>query len=216
MRGVTLDDLLTAALTGLPYHQLRLGREAKRYARRITNRACPDFPDDRHEEVCHEAFVALWMRGAGALAHGTALKAFRKAVIAAARTVRRDYAAPGERTRPASRKNAPPPPRVAAEDIGAIPDDDMLARATVTEGEHSYVDVDRLSSVGAAAAMTAIETCLDVERILATAPVPIATALRLIHVDDLPVATAAQIVALSRFQLRRRIDAFQAVWAAAA
>ena len=45
---------------------------------------------------------------------------------------------------------------------------------------------------------------------------PIATALRLIHVDDVPVATAAQAIALSRFQLRRRIDAFQAVWAAAA
>ncbi len=216
MRGVTLDDLITAALTGQPYHQLRLGREAKRYARRITNRACPDFPEDRHEEVAHEAFVALWWRGAGVLAEGTALKAFRKAVIAAARTVRRDYAAPGERTRPPSRKNPPPRPCVAAEDIGTIPNDEALARATITEGEHSYLDLDRLPSAAAAADIAAIETRFDAQRIFATAPPPIATALKLIHIEEIPVAEVAQIVALSRFQLHRRIGAFQAAWAAAA
>lgn len=216
MRGVTLDDLLTAALTGQPYNQLRLGREAKRYARRITNRAGPDFPQDRHEEVCHEAFVALWMQASAVLNCGTAQKAFRKAVIAAIRTVRRDYAAPGERTRLPSRKKPPASPRVAAEDIGMIPDFEMLARATVREGEHSYVDVDQLPSPKAAAAIAEIDTRFDVERLLAAAPVPISTALRLIHIYEVPVAETAKIVALSRFQLHRRIDAFQALWAAAA
>jgi DNA-directed RNA polymerase specialized sigma24 family protein len=216
MRGVTLDDLLTAALTGLPYNQLRLGREAKRYARRITNRAGPDFPEDRHEEVCHEAFVALWMRGAGVLTSGSAQKAFRKAVIAAVRTVRRDYAQPGERTRLPSRKKPPAPPRVAAEDIGVIPDADALANATVVEGEHSRIDVDRLPSASATAALTAIDIRHDLDRILATASPPVAAALRLIHFDHIAFAETAKAVALSRFQLRRRIDAFQAVWAAAA
>ena len=216
MRGVTLNDLLTAALTGQPYHQLRLGREAKRYARRISNRACPDFPEDRHEEVAHEAFVALWWRGADVLTEGTALKAFRKAVIAAARSVRRDYAAPGERTRLPSRKNPPPPSCVAAEDIGAIPDAETLQRATVSEGEHSHVDIDRLPSRTAADELAAIDHRLDAERILSTASVPVATALRLIHIDDFAVADAARKVALSRFQVRRRIDAFQSLWMAAA
>lgn len=216
MRGVTLDNLLTAALTGQPYHQLRLGREAKRYARRITNRACPDFPEDRHEEVAHEAFVALWWRGAGVLSQGTALNAFRKAVIAAVRTVRRDYAAPGDRTRPPSRKAPPALSRVAAEHIGMIPDDETLAHATMTKGEHSYIDLDRLPSAEATAEIAAIETRIDLERIVVTAPMPVATALKLIHLDDIPVAEVAQVVALSRFQLHRRIGAFKAMWAAAA
>lgn len=216
MRGVTLDNLLTAALTGQPYHQLRLGREAKRYARRITNRACPDFPEDRHEEVAHEAFVALWWRGAGVLSQGTALNAFRKAVIAAVRTVRRDYAAPGDRTRPPSRMAPPAPSRVAAEHIGMIPDGETLAHATMTKGEHSYIDLDRLPSAEATAEIAAIETRIDLERIVATAPTPVATALKLIHLDGIPVAEVAKVVALSRFQLHRRIGAFQAMWASAA
>lgn len=216
MRGVTLDNLLTAALTGQPYHQLRLGREAKRYARRITSRVCPDFPEDRHEEVAHEAFVALWCRGSGVLSQGTALKAFRKAVISAVRTVRRDYATPGERTRLPARKAPPAPSRVAAEHIGMIPDDETLAHATMAQGEHSYIDLDRLPSAGATAEIAAIETRIDLERILATAPTPVATALKLIHIDDIPVAEAAKVVNLSRFQLHRRIDIFQAMWAAAA
>lgn len=197
MSGVTLDVLLTAALTGRPYNQLRLGREAKRYARRITNRAGPDFPEDRHEKVCHEAFVALWMHGA------------------AVRAVRRNYAAPGARTRLPSRKKPPTPPRAAAEDIGVIPDAEALARATTSEGEHSYVDLDQFASPSAATALMDINTRIDVERILATAPVPIAAALQLIHIDEIPVAETAKIVALSRFQLHRRIDASQAIWAAA-
>lgn len=216
MRGITLDNLFTAALTGLPYNQLRLSREAKRYARRITNRAGADFPEERHEEVCHEAFVSLWMRGAGVLTSGSAQKTFRKVVIAAVGTVRRNYAAPGVRTRPPSRKKPPAAPRVVAEDIGVILDADALTNATVVEGERNQIDVNRLPSTSATADLTTINIRHDLDRILATAPAPVATALRLIHFDDIAFTETAKAVALSSFQLRRRIDAFQAIWAAAA
>ena len=90
MRGVNLDSLIVSALTRRPYNQARLGREAALYARRITNRACRDFPEDRHDEVCQEAFAALFAAGEYALAGTTGRALFRKAVIAAIRAVRRD------------------------------------------------------------------------------------------------------------------------------
>ena len=216
MRGVNLDSLIVLALTRRPYNQARLGREAALYARRITNRACCDFPEDRHEEVCQEAFVALFAAGEEALAGTTGRALFRKAVIAAIRAVRRDYAPPGERTRRSPRTAPAMPARVAAEHIDAIPDADMIAKATIREEEYSQLDFDSLPSPTAAAELAAIEYSIDAERMLITAPAAVATVLRLIHVDGEMVGDAAAMVGLSRFQFHRQFSAFQARWALAA
>lgn len=216
MRGINLDSLIVLALTRHPYNQARLGREAALYARRITNRACRDFPEDRHEEVCQEAFVALFATGEEALASTTGRALFRKAVIAAIRAVRRDYAAPGERTRRSPRKAPAMPARVAAEHIDAIPDADMIVKATIREGEYSRLDIDGLPSPVAAAEFAAIDYRIDAERMLMTAPAAVATALRLIHVEGEMVDDAAAMAGLSRFQFHRQFSAFQARWALAA
>ncbi|MEO6216481.1 MAG: hypothetical protein ABIO86_10660 [Sphingomonas sp.] len=216
MRGVNLDFLIVSALTRRPYNQARLGREAALYARRITNRSCPDFPEDRHEEVCQEAFVALFTAGEEGLADTTGLALFRKTVIAAIRAVRRDYAAPGERTRRSPRKAPPMPARVAAEHVESIPDAETIAKATVRDGEHNHLDFDRLPSPVAAADLAAVEYRIDADRMLMLAPAAVATALRLIHIDDLAMGNTAAIVSLSRFQLHRQISAFQARWDLAA
>ena len=88
---VTLDDLIRAALNGQPYNQQRLGTQARLYARRLSKSYAGDLPDDLHEEVFSQAFVELFEVGPAALAFRTGKAVFRRAVLAAIRSVRAAY-----------------------------------------------------------------------------------------------------------------------------
>lgn len=215
---VTLDHLIHAALTGQPYNQQRLGREAERYSLRVSRAKAPDLPEDLHDEICLQAFVELMKMGTGALARYSGRTLFRQAVLAAIRSVRASYAPPGERTRvPGQARGAQlPVPLVAAEDIGRIPDARLLEVATVTEGEYSCTDFDRFPDSRQVAEFQRVEDKVDADGVLKHAAPEVAHVLRLIHLDGQTMEAAAHAEKMSRFVLKRRIDSFCADWQAAA
>ncbi len=210
---VTLDTLIDAALRRLPYNQPRLGREASRYARRISMALARDLPEDLHEDIFHEAFANLLDGGAAALAGTTGRKLFRKAILTAIRTTRSNYTAPGQRTR-ASRE--PLCGRVAAADIDRIPSAQELDAATVRDGTFEILDVDRFASAEANNAVRDVEDRLDAEKIMRAAPRDLTTALRLIYFNDHRLAAVATDRGVSRFALARRIERFSMPWRLAA
>ncbi len=214
MSGVTLNVLIDAALADKPYNQQRLGIEARRYARAITNRVCADFPEDRHDEVCQQAFVELLGLGASALREKSGRALFRRAIFSAIRVVRADYAPPGQRTR--SAPGAAPPGRVAAEDIGRVADAKTIERCTIGTDAAATLDFDLLESEAAAAAIKQVEDRIDSEWSLRAAPEGVAVALRLICLDGEKIETAALSVGLDRFTFRRQVIAFRAKLQAAA
>jgi hypothetical protein len=203
---VTLDDLIKAALTGQRYNQQRLGTQARLYARRLSNIYASNLPDDLHEEIFGQAFVELFEAGAAALAHRTGKAVFRRAILAAIRSVRASYAPPGKRTRASA--NAPGR-KVAAEDVGRIADKETIQRCTVPDetGERS-IDFDLFSDSNALSAQRDAEDRLTAEQILRHAPREVGVALRLIFLDDEPVETVANSLGITRFSLNRRITAF--------
>lgn len=214
MSGVTLNILIESALLQRPHHQQRLGLQAKRYTRAVTNRFCSDFPEDRHEEVLQQAFTELLSAGPDGLATRSGLSLFRRAIFAAIRIVRADYAAPGRRTR-----TAPPgalPDKIAAEDIGRIADARTVERCTVGDAGDARIDFDLFESHEAAAAIKQCEDRVDAEWALRRAPPDVAAALRLICLDGERVEAAAEAVGVSRFVLHRRMAAFAASWRSAA
>lgn len=216
MSGVTLSNLVEAALTGRTYNHQRLGNEAKRYSRKITNRFCADFPEDRHEEVFTQAFVELCSLGPDALTGATGQALLRRGVFAAIRVVRSDYAEPGRRTRRPP-KNAPAErARIAAEDVGRIADAKTLETCTVREGEETRIEFDLFESPAASTAIRLTEDRVDLDRALDKVPPDVAAALRLVCVRGETLSFAAEEVGVSRFTLRRRMDAFCPLWRLAA
>jgi hypothetical protein len=211
---VTLDDLIGAALNGKPYNQQRLGSQARLYARRLSKSYAGDLPDDLHEEVFSQAFVELFEVGPAGLALRTGKAAFRRAVLAAIRSVRAAYTPPGSRTRAST--NAPCR-TVAAEHVGRIADKQTIQRCTVLDevGERS-IDFDLFADPNALTAQRNVEDRLEAEQILRCAPAEVAVALRLIYLNDDPVETAAINLGITRFSLNRRITAFYSNWRPAA
>ncbi|WP_114391268.1 hypothetical protein [Notoacmeibacter marinus] len=213
MSGVTLNDLFLAAFSGQPRNHQRLGREARRYARAISLRRAPDLPEDLHEEVFTEAFAQLWDMPSRMTGDQTPVELYRKAVLAAIRAVRASYAPPGQRTRP---KKSHPQPKIAAEDVGRIPDAVAIETASIGQGIERVIDLDRLPCPRASRVVDQYEHRCEARYMLARAPAPVAAALRLIYLDDEPVGEVARSLAISRFALSRRIAAFAAEWRTAA
>ena len=217
MSGVALDKLIRAMLLKQRYNQPRLGREAKRFARKLSNRFGRDLPEDIHEEVANEALARVWADGPARLADHSGLRLFSLAVMEAIRVVRTSYVQPGVPTRRAPEKGKPPPPRrVAAEDIGRVADARMIENCMVGEDEARFLDLDRLANPAASAAMQNVADRIDVERSLARAPEEVAAALRLVYFDEKPKQVAAKEMNLSRFALDRRFRAVGESWLAAA
>lgn len=211
---VTLDDLIKAALTGQRYNQQRLGTQARLYSRRLSKVYASDFPDDLHEEVFGQAFVELFEVGAAALAHRTGKAIFRRAVLAAIRSVRASYVPPGYRTRPKADEARQ---RIAAEDVGRLADKRAVERCTVLNeaGERS-IDFDLFAHPDALADQANMENRREVEQILQHAPPDVNLALRQIYLDEEPVMAVAVGLGISRFSLNRRIAIFCSNWRLAA
>ena len=215
MRGVTLNVLITAALTGQPYNHNRFGEAVKRYTRKISRRACSTLPDDLHEEIAQEAVAELFAAGGAGLAQQSGQALLRRAVLSAIRIVRSDYAAPGRRTRPPVKGEPEPVGVVAAEDAAAIVDTETIARVTDTHGDGA-IDFDLLESPAAAEGVTGMEDAVELDWALRRAPPNIAAALRLVCVEGQPLGIAAIAVSLGRSTLSRRMDAFCPRWRDAA
>lgn len=211
---VTLDDLIRAALTGhTNYNQQRLGNEAARYARRVSKARAPDLPEDLHDEIGQQAFVELFNAGPDALARHGGKGLFRRAVLAAIRAVRASYAPPGQRTRASKEMQQM---RVAAEDVGRVADRREVERCSVAEASGVVIDFDLFPDRKALEGFRRVEDGLDVDTVLSKAPHQVASALRLIHLDDEPVEAVAAQAAISRFALNRRFTTFYELMRAAA
>jgi hypothetical protein len=203
---VTLDDLIKAALTGQRYNQQRLGTQARLYARRLSKVYAAALPDDLHDEVFGQAFVELFEAGAAALANRTGKAIFRRAVLAAIRSVRSAYAPPGTRTRPNAKAAYQ---AVAAEHVGRIANKQTVQRCTVlSEAGEFSIDFDLFGDPDALAAQRNVEDRLEAEQILRRAPTDVGVALRLIYLSGEPVETVAIHLGITRFSLNRRIAAF--------
>lgn len=211
--SVTLDQMIRALVLGTPYNNPRFGREADRYARRITNRYASDLPEDFHEEVIHEAIADLMEIGAQALKDRSGLALFRRAVINAIRTIRANYAPPGRRTRLTGK---PLSAAIAAEAADHIPSQEQIEAATILVGEHAVLDVDGFADPASAEPVYRFERAQDAGRIMASAPEAMRQVLHLIYFDDAPIQVVAAGLGLSRFALHRRIETFAHPWRLAA
>lgn len=90
----------------------------------------------------------------------------------------------------------------------------------INDVEHEEVDSTRLESVPTLDQVEAGKECpvlevesplvakIDLHRILVTAPVKVAMALRAVHVDEEPLSGLAAQLGVSRFTLKRQMDAF--------
>ena len=213
MSGVTLEDLLSAAASGQPYNQYRLGREAERYAGKVSRVRAGYLPDDLHYEIAQEAFLKFWERREQPRKGKTFKQVYRACVIAAIRTIRANYTSPGHKTR--SSGNAKPP-KTAVEAIAPATRQASGLVASGTSDEQGVPDVVQVSSAAAEEAMAAIEHRIDVQRILDHAPDQIRSALVLIHFEAKPVGEVADLAGITRFSLKRRMDAYAQQWRAAA
>lgn len=212
--STTLDDLIHAALTRGRYNHSRLGLEAKRYALAISKAKASDLADDLHEEVFSQAFLHLFQWGPTILTKRSGKAAFRRAVLAAIRTVRANNAPPGERTRKG--KSVVLTHKVAADAVGALAasrsdSDDVQNRAD------DDVEFDGVTDPRADEGVRQFEAEHDVEVVLASAPRRVAAALRLIHQYDHQVTTIAADLGFDRRAFGRLVDkTFEHVRAAAA
>ena len=145
---VRLDDLIKAAFTKARRNHERLGREAKRYALRIVQARAPDLPNDIQEEVFTQAFIELFRATPEEVEAIGGKRLFRKAVFKGIRAVRAVYPPAGARTRLNTKRYGD----VAAEDIGRIPDQKALERASVEEGGHARLDLHMLADPAATSA----------------------------------------------------------------
>lgn len=209
----SLDGLITALLSGRPYNQRALLEQSRRYVRRLIAGHAGDLADDLAEDVVQQAFVELLKDGSARHASDSGVALFRAAVKVSIRTVRANHIEPGQRTRASSK---PGRERVAAEDIGKIADRRIIEFCITGEGASRALDFDRLPSAAAAARHSEAEARLAVDTVLKRAPGIVGDALRLIHLDEEPVAQVARRLRVSRFVLNRRIESFCATWRGAA
>lgn len=210
---ITLDNLITAALTGQPYNQVRLGNEARRYARRVSNAKAFDLPDDLHDEICQQAFVELFQKSAADLAKHGGKRLFRLAILSAVRTVRSNYTPAGQRTRPIKRQHG------NSVDAGNIKQGSKLRIGTcgqISDARNTSSDLYDFPDSHAEARLKQVEDVIDMTRILATAPPEVAKALRLVHISGETMQSASIQLNLSRFTVSRRVTAFCSEWRKAA
>lgn len=214
MDGISLEDLIVAALRGehTKYNNERFGKAVFAYSRAISKSRASDLPEDLHEEVAQEALCRLLRRGPKALKNKSGVTLLRNTVLAAIREIRANYAPPGQRSRTYDDAKTP---CVAAEHIGLIPDADELARCAVPDQKGAY-NFDKFQHPAAAAEIAAFENQSEVAAILNEAPPLVSSALRLVYLEDEPIGATAQSLSVSRFAMKRAVEAFSETWRAAA
>jgi hypothetical protein len=135
------------------------------------------------------------------------LQLFGKAVISAIRKVRADNAAPGERTRPSGQAQFS---KVAAEHA------DKIVRVAEGSAARAEFNLAAVPDPAGERAIKDLEARIDLARVMSTAPPSVASALRLIHIENNPVQVVAALQGVNRVTLYRRIENFCAPWRLAA
>lgn len=210
----TLVTLVQRALAGDGrYHQRRFGDEVLAYVGRMCRARAPDLASDLVRDVAQETMVGLFAAAPEVVGAASPLKLLRHAALAAIRRVRADHAPPGRRAR---RRRCEEGDRVAPDDVSRMPNAAAMRYATVIEGEHAALDVDRFACPAADEASLDAERRIDIDIALAQLPPDIAQAFRIVHRRDRSLAEAAEDVGISRFVLRRRIAQHRAAFGRAA
>lgn len=134
---------------------------------------------------------------------GTPKRFFRLLLINAIRRVRVGFTPPGQVTRQRGK------PKLAKDQT----ENEIEFAVSTLSFDEIAATTDDPASLDPFAA---IEARIDASKVLAVAPPLVAEALRLIHLQQVPVKQAAQMLRLSRFALRREILGFAPNWRAAA
>ncbi len=213
MAVVSLDILAERALLRLPYNHHRFWAEAQLFILAVLAKRAGYLTPDKREEVVQETIAHYLGADPEKLVDTPAIDLLAGAITAAIRTVRANNASPGERTR--WRRDDDKPNRVAAEQVEQIVTPAAVERALVKEGDHAHLDLDRFPSPAATSAFYNVECAIDAEWSLRRAPPNVAVALRLIHLDDVPVGAAATFVGMDRFKLRREVKSLTTLLLAA-
>lgn len=197
-------ELLVGFLTGENRSRRRFYSELKPLMMGLARKIGADLPKDLHEEIVQQAMLGLLLAEPRRYdpAKGSPESFVGMVVWDAARRVRADYAAPGQKTRrenvrakagasvtatppAAADPLAPPPPPPI------VPLDDVLE--TMETGMEGFRDV---------------EQRLDAEKVLRRADSVVAAALHLIHWEGEAVGMAAAYLSLPRTTLNGRLTAF--------
>ena len=201
--AVALDELIVRALSGDRHAQSVLPRAIKPYALKVIAARAGHLPKDLHEDVLHEALLLLmWTRsGTYSPTLGTPRQFFRLLLLDAIRTVTAGFTPAGETTRQRKKTRPATVGEGFAFDEWSAPAQQPPDGVQDPEGETPY---------------RRIEAAIDSRIVLATAPPDVATALRRIYLEDIPLEVTARDFGVSRFVLRRHFDAFAARWRSAA
>ncbi len=147
---------------------------------------------DQREEIVQQTFLLL--RGPAGQAfdqrRGSVEVFLRLIARRAAREVGAMYTSPGSRTRPLKRNGVKVPGHQSGCIVSSI--DDLA--------DHDTPTVDGPDRI--------VEAQHDMARILASAPADVASALRCIYLQDVPVTRVAAEMGTSRYILDRKIDKF--------
>jgi hypothetical protein len=193
-----LDSLLRGFLAGDPATRETLPRVSERYVLKIVRRYAADLPEDIHREVMNQAFTNLLLETPASYnpARGSAGTFLKLIVRNAAREVRALYTPPGQVTRPNRTKKLWTEPSAPL----------IIAMDDLAQTDVPCTDT----------AMAEVEARHDVEALLRRAAPWLATSLKRLYFDDVPMETVASEAGMSRFTLSRRIQAFATEVAATA
>jgi len=184
-----LESLYAGFLARNPDKSQQFIREISRFCVSLSRRYAWSLPDDIQEEVVSETVLALLSPGARQYdpARGTVKKYLTGFVLNAIRRLREVLypSLHGAKTAADDEQESAPPARIPTLD-------------EVEAGKECPVVEVELNVI----------TKLDVDRILTAASADVAMALRAVHVEEEPLSGIAAFLGISRFTLKRRMDAF--------
>lgn len=215
-----LDLLLRDFLAGDTRARNALPRDAHRFLLTIARRIGRGLPDDVLGEVVNQALEYLLRMRAGAFdpQRGSAGTFLGLVVRTAVRTVRANYAPPGEVTR--QRK---PRQSIGADvETASAPTDEMPAdeapagEAEIEQDQEADAVAFDIEAVDPQNAAWLIEVRHDVRSLLQRAPPLVAAGLVRVHAFGDGLGEVALELGVSRFALNRQINRYLAVVRAAA
>jgi hypothetical protein len=210
-----LDLLLRDFIAGEPFARNAFPRDARRYLLTIARKMGRGLPDDILLEVVSQALESLLRMRPGAFdpQRGSAGTFLGLVVRTAVRTVRANYAPPGEVTR----QRKPRQPSSTDVEAAAIPTDEVSSELNdETPADEAEIDQDQevdavafdIEAVDPRNSAWLIEVRHDVRSLLQRASPLVAEGLVRVHACGDGLAEVALDLGVSRFALNRQINRY--------